>query len=592
MMKYWKTDIGFAGLCAVLLSVFKGGLLYHFEQYSLFPHSVEFFKECMEQPGGLLQYLGAFLTQFCHFPWIGAILIAALLWLLAVMTRKALKLENGSWPMAYIPSLMLLLFITRMDYSVFLMVTYGLLFSQTLGLLGAMTMVLAYKKWVEGTKFAPVAVGVATLALFPLIGVYSFVAAIIMALSSMDKKSLGIVLSIIGCAAVIFVCASIPGLYERLHRRYFYLAGLPYLDFEDNLKALIPLAASIGASFALPFATRLKQKYSIAIMIVALALTGGLTNWDKNFKAVLEMERACSEQDWETLLKVAKKSENPTRAQVVYRNIALYQTGRLTEDMFTYPDGSEKFHTGAQFPLAYVCAVPLLHYCGMINSSDRQAMEISSTYTKNIFFYKYQAKNALARGEYDLARKYINMVSLNWFEKKWTKRHLELANNPEKLATDKEFGLTMPLLDQHFENFDYIEPLEKMLYTHFASQDYINEQLYEWQMATWLTWKDAPRAMYGFFNHAELVPGSHISNGIAEAAALFASTSGDVSMMQDLVNIIGGQKTVLKRFTSFSNAMNTVSDPNSPSVKERFKKQFGKTYWYYSFFTGEGLSSY
>lgn len=33
--KYRVADLAFAGLCTLLLGIFKGGLLYHMEQYSL-----------------------------------------------------------------------------------------------------------------------------------------------------------------------------------------------------------------------------------------------------------------------------------------------------------------------------------------------------------------------------------------------------------------------------------------------------------------------------------------------------------------------------------------------------------------------------
>lgn len=412
--KYRVADLAFAGLCTLLLGIFKGGLLYHMEQYSLFPYSREFFTQCMEQPGGLLQYAGAFLTQFCHFPWLGAALVAAVLCLLACLTRKALSLEK-SWTLSYIPSLLLLLFITRLDYSVYLMMTYGLLFSQALGLITVMSLLLVFRKWIEGTRSELIAAGLVPIVFYPLFGAYAFVAALLMAVTSKNRKAVGLGTMVITSSLVLLFCSFVPGVYERLHRNYLYFAGLPYLDFESNLRALAPVAAAILVSVVLPFAARLSSMPSLAILAVFVALVGGLTNWDANFKAVLEMEKACAEQDWDRILVLAKKYGNPTRAQVLYRNIALYQKGRLTEEMFTYPDAAEQFRTGAQIPLSYVSAVPALHYCGMANSSDRFAMETSATYTKNLFFYKFQAKNALVRGEYDLARKYIYLVSRNWY---------------------------------------------------------------------------------------------------------------------------------------------------------------------------------
>lgn len=582
-MKYWKSDLAFTLFCTLVLGIFKGGLLYHMEQFSLFPHSREFFVGCMEQPGGLLQYAGAFLTQFCHFPWVGAVLVAALLCSLAALSRKACRLE-ASWALAYIPSLALLLFITRLDYSVYLMMTYGLLFSQILGLISVMSLLLAYRKWAEGTRSALAAIGLVPVIFYPLLGAYAFVAAMMMALSSKDRKAMGLGTMVISTLAVILFCSYVPGVYERLHRRYLCLAGLPYLDFESNLAALVPVGTALVLSLALPFAGRLPLKPSVAGLALATALAAGLTNWDGNFKAVLAMEKACMDQDWDRVLSIARKHDNPTRVQVLYRNIALYQKGRLTEDMFTYPDGAEPFHTGAQFQLSYVCAVPALHHCGMLNSSDRIAIEISSTYTQNIYFFKYQAKNALARGEYDLARRYIGMVSRNWFQGAWVKRYMSLVDNPQAILTDPEFAPTLALTHVNSDTFDKVEPLEVMIFRRFSDQDYVNEQIYEWQMACYMTWKDPSNVMYCFFQRASLLPGSHVTEGIAEAAVLFANTSGDPSMVQRVVGIMPEHQATFKRFGNFNNAMNAVRNPKEEGVMEKFESRFGRNYWFYSVF--------
>lgn len=577
------TDLAFAGFCVLLLGIFKGGLLYHMEQFSLFPYSREFFAESMEQPGGLLQYAGAFLTQFCHFPWLGAALLAAVLCLLAFLTRKSLC-GGSAWTLSYIPSLLILLFICRLDYSVYLITAYGLLFSQALGLVAAISLLLAFRKWIDGRRWELPFIALVPVVFYPLVGVYALAAALLMAMTSGDRKVSGVGTMVISSAVVILFCSYMPGVYERIHRRYLLCAGLPYFDFESNLMALAPVGAAIVSLLVLPYASRLPKRLSAALLAVAGALVPGLANWDGNFRAVLEMERACLEQDWDRILTIAEKNGNPTRAQVLYRNIALYQKGRLTEDMFAYPDGAEPFHTGAQFPLSYVCAVPVLHHCGMLNSSDRIAIEISSTYTKNIYFFKYQAKNALARGEYDLARRYIDMVSRNLFQGRWARHYIALAGNPEAIASDPEFAPTLALTHVNSAPFDIVEPLELMIFRRFSDQDYVNEQIYEWQMACYMMWKDPGNVMYCFFQRASLLPGSHITRGIAEAAVLFANTSGDPSMLQQVTELMPEHQSTFRRFRSFSDAMNMVRNPKDPAVMERFDSRFGRSYWFYSVF--------
>ena len=117
----------------LFLALFKTGLLYHLEQYSLFCPKADYLRSFFEQPGGVLALAGAFLTQFCHYPVLGAAVFALLLCLLCFLTEKAFGLEGKAAWLSVIPALFLLLFITRMDYSIYLFRTYGLLFSQVLG---------------------------------------------------------------------------------------------------------------------------------------------------------------------------------------------------------------------------------------------------------------------------------------------------------------------------------------------------------------------------------------------------------------------------------------------------------------------------
>ena len=117
-MKFNKQTAGLALFSFLFLWLLKGDLLYHMEQYSYFSFHGDFPVKFFEQPGGLLSLLGAFLTQFCHFPVLGALVIALSFSLLAYLVRKAFRLEGKKAWLALVPSLFLLLFITRLDYTI------------------------------------------------------------------------------------------------------------------------------------------------------------------------------------------------------------------------------------------------------------------------------------------------------------------------------------------------------------------------------------------------------------------------------------------------------------------------------------------
>ena len=538
----------FSGLFAFLfLVLFKTGLLYHLEQYSLFCPKGEYLRSFFEQPGGVLALVGAFLTQFCHFPVLGAALFALCLCLQTWLTGKAFGLEGKAAWLATLPALFLLLFVTRLDYSIYLFKTYGLLFSQVLGYTVAAGLVLVYRKCFLGRRYSPMFPALVLLAGYPLFGSFSLIAAVLMALTALREGKLGLIelaVTLILGAAVPWLCRELPWVFPRIHRNFVYFAGFPYKEFVENGICQVPLILAFAAMAALCFLRKARGFAVPALVLAAVLAVGAGSNWDSGFRTVLGMERAVSQQDWDQVLKLAKKERTPNRIHVLYRNIALYGKGTLTEEMFRYPDGDAPLRSKAVFPISYICAAPVLYYCGMPNPCDRLAMEYSSTFCKNIHFYKYQAKTALLSGEYDLARKYLDMVDANWFQGKWVRRYRAFLDNP----------------------------------------GYVNESVFEWQAACYLTRKDAERTLYCVFNRHELLPDAPVGTALAEGAALFASQSGDLDMMRELVGVLSSRQQVLRTFSQFSNALNAAGDLRSEKTKERFQARYEGTYWYYYYF--------
>jgi len=582
-MKFRIKNIIFGAACAAVLFALRSNLLYHMEQFSMFTGSGEQLAAFMEQPGGALQLAGAFLTQFCHFPLVGAVLIALCLCILAALTDEAFKLDRMAWPMAFLPSLFLLLFIMRLDYSVYIMKEYGLLFSQILGLTVSVGIVIIYRKWLTNSKLRTAFIPLMVIVGFPLFGMYAPLGALLIVICEKESRLANLVSAIVISATLPVLCACIPGIYERANLNYIFFAGFPCIEFPGQfLSSVFPIILAIISLPVLAFSSNAGWKISVPTAVTAIAIVAVFSNWDKDLATVLDMERAVCEERWDDIIKEAKKSEETTRAQVLYRNIALFQKGRLTEDMFTYPEVSRDMETGID--IGFICAAPALHFCGMVNSCDRLAMEASASFSKNLFYTKLLARDAIARGENDLAKKYISIVDDCWFQRAWVRKHLAFLSNQENMKKDRTFSSILSLMQQESTKFDVVEPVESMIRRNFSTADYINEDVYEWQMATFLTWKDSKTPVYCMFNRQEMFPNAHITKGIAEAMALFVSMTEDRDMMVSLVNVMSSQRNVLKNFSGFSNDINRTVDMKSKKTEEYFRKHYGRSYWMYYYF--------
>jgi len=576
------------GLLGFLILVeSKTGLLYHLAQYSLFVPKREYLRSFFEQPGGGLALAGAFLTQLCHFPVFGAALFALGMSRLSYLTLKAFALEGSARWLAALPALYVLLFVMRLDYSIYLFHTYGLLYSQLLGFCVAAALVLVYRHCALGRRSRPLFVAATVIAGYPLFGAFALLAALLMALVALRAGRRGVAelcVALVLGAAVPWLCGTLSGIFPRIHRAYVYFAALPYHEFLDNFICQVPLILAAASLVALGFLQRAGRILAPALLAATILLLGLGANWDKGFHSVLAMERAVARQDWDKVLQLAEKQREPNRVHVLYRDLALYEKGLLTEELFQYPDGDEPLHTRAQFPISYVCAAPVLYYTGMLNSCDRLAMEYSATFCKSIHFYKYQAKTALANGEYELARKYLDIVNANWFEGAWVRRYRAFLDEPARMDADPEYQRLRSLLQNHWMKYEVAAPLQEMLFIHFANPDYVNEAVFEWQVAFALIQKDAEMTLHLLFDQLDRRPDAPVATALAEGAALFASEAGDMEMMRALTPVLARCGSVLKRFSLFSSAVNNTRDFESEKTRERFFSHYGKSYWYYYLF--------
>lgn len=589
MLKSCK-HILFSGLFGFLfLVLFKTGLLYHLNQYSLFCPKGDWLRTFFEQPGGILALTGAFLTQFCHYPVLGAAIFALLMCLLTFLTEKAFGLEGRAAWLSTLPSLFLLLFITRMDYSIYLFRTYGLMYSQVLGFCVTSALVLLYRKGFLGKRTGPLFVAVAVLAGYPLFGAFALLAALLMGMLALREGKRGfleLAVALLAGTAVLWLCREQPWIFPRIHRQYVYFAALPYMEFLDNFICLVPLILTAAAMVALCFLGKAGRFVVPALLGATILTVLGGSCWDRGFHTVLAMERAVSEQDWDQVLKLARKEQDPNRVHVLYRNVALYQQGSLLEKMFQFPDGDAPQHTRAPLPLSNICAVPVLYYCGMLNSCDRLAMENSSTFSKCIHYYEYQARTALVSGEYELARKYLDMVDANWFEGKWVRRYRAFLDNPALMDADPEFQRLRPLLQYSPMTFEGFGPLQQMLFSHFSNPDYVNESVFKWQEAFYLIQKDARKALFCLIDRFEKNPGAPIGTALAEGALLFASEMGDPELEMAVEAALADKESVLQRFSKFSSDADYArSSSSKEKKKEWFAPRYKGTYWYYYLFT-------
>lgn len=538
------------------------------------------------QPGVLLPVLGSIMTQFCHFPVIGAILVVLSMAILTGVSKWAF----GNKVSAYFPAVFMFSFLVGMDYSIYTMRAQGVLFSQTLGLTLA---VLAAGGWTRAKKHSLAYPVLMLLVGYPIIGAYAILAGLAIFAASLFDRREPLVIPFV----TLIASAAIPWLYTHfvfthIDTRYTFFAAAPYMDFVKNGLKFIPLGLSGLAVVLLAMTPNLKlQDSALTGLIATLAMLGAIVAFaykDRNFHIELAMEQAIEKNEWKKAVKYSAKSPAPTRVIVLYRNIALLNTGQLCDKMFTFPNSGPRINTTAQISQTEVCAPLVFFYNGLINYSTRWAWEMSMMFQRTVERYKYQAKVALFTGQEkpELIAKYLDIIDANWFEGKWVEKYRRYLNDPEALQQDPEYQMFQVL--NQFEEIKFMSSavVEDTLLKHYTSQPAPQGVMLDLALAAAMTMRNTDAFWYYFAQLQE--SGREMPTHVAEAAILFAYLERDQKLIDSVANVIGVESSVVKKFQAFSGEASGVRD--AAAAKETFKKKYGDTYWYYCYFTEELLT--
>ena len=569
--KYFSIPV-YVAMAVVLF--LKLGVVRKLFELSLWP-DMTFYTNLGLQPGVALPVLGSILTQIGGIPIIGIILVLASLFALTAVV-KSLHQTPGT---ALIPAVFAFLFIAGFDYSLYVFRAQGLLFSQTLGLICSALIILW---WVRSEgKLSETLCPILTAAVgYPLIGAYSLLALLGIFLKAiLRKRWLAALLAVI--LGVLVPLLYTHFVFTHIDTRYTFLAGLPYMDFVDNYKRFIPLGIAMVSVALLPsirFKESIQRVVSPVVIVLLLACIVVLPYWNRNYHLEINMQHAIERNDWDKALRLASKSENPTRVIVMYRNIALLNKGQLCDKMFTYPNESIGIDTPAQISQTEVCALTVFFYNGLINYSTRWAWEMSMMFQRTLERYKYQAKVALFTGKENpaLVEKYLDIIGRNMYQRRWVRKYRSYLQDPGLLVKDPEYIMFRQL--DRFEEIKYMSSavVENTINNHFLLQEHPEGVMLDLSLAAAMTTKDIE--MFWYYYDMLLDSGRRIPTHVGEAAILFAYIGRNQAEIDAVARDLGGPGSpIVRRFISFSSKASTGNTGS-------FKEEFGDTYWYYSYF--------
>ena len=571
-------------IIAGALLMFESDFLWKLQDQNLFLNTKLFFNEQMVVPGGLLSWMGTYLTQYFYYPWLGTVLLS-LCWLLMMwFTKRAFKLSNQWSALTLVPVALLLLTIVDMGYWVYILKLPGHVFVGTLGTTAVAGLLWAFRALPQRFGLRLIFIVITAILGYPFLGIYGLGATLLMGLfiwnleQPLWQKITGSVLALAGAAFVPQLCYHL--VYYQTNLANIYYAALPLFFVTEEYHAyylpyyglaLFFVLMVTGEGLCKHITLGKFQKWIVLgtqVLLVAGLAWGVSHFWykDENFHHELKMQRCIEQNDWQGVVaEGALQQDEPTRAIVMMRNLALSRLGRQANEMYLYKNGSKRYEAPFDMRLM-LCVGPLMYYqYGMLNYCNRLSTEMGVEFGWRVSNLKLLAKCTILNKEDSEARKYLNLLKHTTFYADWA----EKAREMEELKTVAHMMHYPNMLTSDGGN------IEKFLMNRLAECTYADDPYFlEQTLLASLYTKDMGQFWYHFQDYSNLHPKDPMPRYFQEAAYLYGKLEG-----RPYIDQMPFDQSVKQSFESFMQAAERFDDTDVEYAREGLKA-FCHTYYY------------
>lgn len=580
-------------LTAGMLLGYERHVLWKIQEQNLFLDTPLFFRQQMVVPGGLLTYVGSFLTQLLYFPVLGVAVLCTWWGLLMELMRRTFRVGNPWAMLLLVPVALLLAANVDMGYWIYPIKLKGWYFDATVGLTATVAllwvyrMVSAHRLWRRVLLVVTAAVG------YPLLGTYALAAVLLMALWSWrldEQRRQAAADSLLAVLAVVAVpLLAYQYVYHQTNIVNLWWAGLPtFKIYEATPIFYLPYALLCACLMILTVGKwttkegkgrKAKLWWQTAIVggVLAATVFGVRAAWmkDENFHREMAMEHYAEQTRWEDVLEeAAKQQDPPTRAVVMMRNLALSRLGRQSTEMYRYRNGSKK--PASPFPLqASMLVGDLIYYhYGMLNDCHHMCVEAGVEYGWRVEHLKYMARCALMSHETNAMYKYTRLLKHTLFHGQWVKRMETLQQQPELKRADRETGPVMHMMqypDIVGSDHGYTE---KYVMNHLAQMDSDDPYFHEQCLLATLWAKNGNLFWRRFTKYLNQHPGEPIPRYYKEAAYLYSVTQQNAPFE---VTVDDGMKNT---YQNFMNQLPRFDGMEIDDVRSALYPMYGDTYFF------------
>jgi len=466
----------------LLLAVLFGGYLFWvvdthliFEaRDSLFLWDFRYFTDFIGQPGWLLRWFDALWVQWCHSGGLAAIVLTAFAWLLLLTTSEFMNSLTGSRIRG-----------TWIIPGVALFYLYGNHSMRTFVLTGAAFNMLASWGWccirAEWRIQKMAAFCVCSVLLYYLTGIAFgcfVICCLIYSIARLKSWRLALVMILISVCAKYGVDFILSNLGLRTWNFQIPAAEADLLNLKTILfYSYFPICALVVVCLHSTRGTALLHRFEGAfhkkeivktkgekknaknnpsgsvsqnegfrwawgmgmILVLGMAWGVGLISIDKSKKALLEIDYCADNQQWDELLVKARKLRVYTQYANHDINLALYHTGRLPNEMFTFWQhysillDQEQVRGDAVGRVSKPC--DLLLELGRVNEAEHNALELLENYPTGRTL-KRLALIKIIKNDMEAARLFLHVLRKDPLWGHWAEDYLRRLDSGENFSED------------------------------------------------------------------------------------------------------------------------------------------------------------
>ena len=611
----WICVLVFALLSWYFLMMRNADVLYMQQMRSLFNDTSVFFQQYNAVPAGFLQWAGCYFTQLFYYPALGSGVLI-LMWIAIFFLLKKAFLTSSTQhliPLLLIPLVCLLVSEIDLGYWIYYHKNHGYCFSQTIGLLSASLLVCLFRSATSikikfGTIIASLLGAVLLVGLYYYIGVYAMAAA----------AALGIIMLLERrwTSGAFYVIAAIatPFLFRHLsdtmRSEQFFTAGIPVFESGNitNTSLSIPFWIALLMLILFPILNKVGERIknvkaaNIISSLLLVAVTGfsfGVLEDadydDENYHAECKAYRDIDNMEWEDALYTIRQIQGTlTRQLIVFKNIALFNTGNIGYCMYDY-DNKGMTPTPSDSLIVHMAntASPIIYlHHGMTNYAYHYCMEIQVEYGFNITELKVMALSSIINGEKKLAQKYLNILSRTMFHKKWAEHYLPLARNPKEIGKYPELAKINELHSYMSNNIDSDEGVCENYIINYFSDTYTNASKYlqEMCLAYSVISNNIQKFWRQYILYLQLHKGEKIPDLYQQAAYFYLDMVPTSSPDPKAYNMQFDQK-IIDRYNQFDQITQSLlkNGFSKESIARQTDAEFGDTFWWTYYFNNGGV---